>query len=43
MLGISRSMMASLVCSGAIRSVLLKRRRLIPLAELERVARQGVA
>jgi hypothetical protein len=40
--GISRSTMASLLRRGDVRSVKIRRRRLIPIAELERVARQGV-
>jgi hypothetical protein len=41
MLGIGRSTMAALVGTGTIKSVLIKRRRLIPVGELKRVARQG--
>jgi hypothetical protein len=43
MLGIGRSTMAALVGAGDVRSVLIKRRRLIPISELERVARRGAA
>jgi hypothetical protein len=42
-LGIGRSKMAELLATGEIKSVLIGRRRLIPVAELRRIAKQGCA
>jgi hypothetical protein len=42
-LGIGRTMMAELLAMGTIKSVLIRRRRLIPVAELRRIAKQGCA
>jgi hypothetical protein len=42
-LGIGRSKMAEMIATGTIKSVLIGRRRLIPIGELQRIAKHGCA